>query len=261
MAANQARQLGQLGLLLCVILLVCFGVYLWTYEYKTTTGQAIDTVQGVTGTVPPNPRISTTLWASHATFDPAGKGSAKNPLQIHIVLRNHGNEAVPVLDAPLTTVLYDVQVTGPNGRRLVPSAANVRRAAPPVAPPGGTAPAAPRVYRIVELVPGHELHVPVPLLDLFDCSAPGLYKIAVQYRPAALRNQAGDDLADGTYYAGMQNTETLNLYLGPIKPAVKALEPAKPGTEAPPPEVPAPPGEPAPPEEPAQPDGVPPKPE
>lgn len=228
MATNQARQLGQLGLLLCVMLLLSFGVYLWTYEYKTSTGQAIETVQGVTGTVPPNPRISTTLWANQATFDPAGKGSAKNPLQIHIVLRNHGNEAVPVLDAPLTTVLYDVQVTGPNGRRLVQKPADTRRPAPAVVPPGGSAPATPRVYRIVELVPGHELHVPIPLLDLFDCSTPGLYKIAVQYRPAALRNQAGDDLADGTFYAGMQNTETLNLYIGPVKPADKALVPAKP---------------------------------
>lgn len=72
--------------------------------------------------------------------------------------------------------------------------------------------------------------MPIPLLDLFDCSTPGLYKIAVQYRPAALRNQAGDDLADGTFYAGMQNTETLNLYIGPVKPADKALVPAK--TEA-----------------------------
>lgn len=233
MATNQARQLGQIGLLLCVILLVCFGVYLWTYEYQPTTGQPIETVQGVTGTVPPNPRISTTLWASHATFDPAGKGSAKNPLQIHIVLRNHGSEAVPVLDAPLTTVLYDVQVTGPNGRRLVQTTPDVRRPAPTVVPTGGSAPAAPRVYRIVELVPGHELHVPIPLLDLFDCSAPGLYKIAVQYRPAALRNQAGDDLADGTFYAGMQNTETLNLYIGPTKPATKALVPEKPVLEAP----------------------------
>lgn len=233
MATNQARQLGVMGLLLCVMLLLFFGVYLWTYEYKTTSGQTIDTVQGVSPTLPANPRISTTLWASHATFDPAGKGSAKNPLQIHIVLRNHGNEAVPLLDAPLTTILYDVQVTGPNGRRLVQKSADTRRPAPAVLPPGGTAPAAPRVYRIVELVPGHELHVPIALLDLFDCSTPGLYKIAVQYRPAALRNQAGDDLADGTFYAGTQNTEILNLFIGPVKPATKALVPEKTGIEVP----------------------------
>lgn len=240
MATNQARQLGQLGLLLCVVLLVCFGVYLWTYDYKTTSGKTLDQVQGVSSSVPANPRVSTTLWASHAAYDPAGKGSAKNPLQVHIVLRNHGAEPVPVLDAPLTTVLYDVQVTGPDGRRLVQKSPPPRTTAPRVVSPGGEAPAGPRVYRIIELVPGHELHVPIPVLDLFDCSAPGLYKIAVQYRPAALRNMAGDSLEEGTFYAGMQNSETLNLYLGPAKPVAKALVPEKPGIEVPSPEESAP---------------------
>jgi len=171
-----------IALIIIMLILIPMGAYMYFFDY-------------VPGNAPGVGRLNLALRLESPSAPLARVSDPLKPWNLTLVLVNDGKSTIRALAASGTnaTLEYAVFYYGADGQRS-PIRLNLSPGALPSSLGGGVQ--NPAEYGIVELNPGREFSMVVPLSTRFNLTKPGHYRIEAEYNPKRLEQFSGLKLED-----------------------------------------------------------------